>query len=279
MSERRCADISHAVGEQLAGTAAHVESWLLVELRGTWPRDVSAALADGEPGSEVLRAWLDDTPSSRLLFIRRPRVSPGQRVAFVVRASASEQRARRYAFDDLERLDLEAVGELVDSPLVLVCGHGTRDACCALRGNAVYGALAGRVPADALWISSHQGGHRFAANVLVLPAGIHLARVGAAEAATVVGDACAGKISLEHYRGRTVYAPRVQAAEAAVREAAALDEIGDVTFVGDDGERVELVARDGRRFVVAVEEIDGPIVPASCGAEPEAQRKLRTRIA
>ncbi len=60
---------------------------------------------------------------------------------------------------------------------MLVCGHGTRDACCALRGTAVYSRLADHLGDDELWISSHQGGHRFATNVLVLPSGIQLGRV------------------------------------------------------------------------------------------------------
>lgn len=273
MSEKRCADLSEAAGERLAGTAAHVESWLLVEVRGTWPRDV----ADAHRGDGPLSAWLAATPSSRLLFIRRPRAASGPHVAFTVRSTESQSQVRRATFDDLVDLEPDG-GDPFDDPLVLVCGHGTRDACCALRGNAVYGALAAHVPADALWISSHQGGHRFAANVLVLPAGIQLARVSTAEAAGVVSDACAGRISPRHYRGRTTYAPRVQAAEAAVREAAALHDVRDLGLVDDDGERVELAARDGRRFVVSVEEVAGPTIPASCGAEPEAQRAYRARL-
>ena len=46
-----------------------------------------------------------------------------------------------------------------------------------LRGTAVFRALAGHVPEDDLWLSSHQGGHRFAANVLVLPSGMQLGRL------------------------------------------------------------------------------------------------------
>ena len=112
--------------------------------------------------------------------------------------------------------------------LVLVCGHGTRDACCALRGSAVHGALAADLEPDSLWISSHQGGHRFAANVLVLPGGIHLGRVAPEDASRVVGDALAGRISLGHYRGRTAYSAREQAAEAVVRKAAGLVSLADL---------------------------------------------------
>jgi hypothetical protein len=272
VSDARCADASAAAGESLAGSAVTVANWLLVEVRGTWPRDVAEAL----DGSDVLSAWLERKPAARLMFIRRPGTSGGSRVAFVVESSESSSTVRRLTFDDLDRLDLDA-GEPVSSPLVLVCGHGTRDACCALRGNAVYGALAGVVAQDALWISSHQGGHRFAANVLVLPDGIQLGRVGTGDVG-VVHEACAGRISLAHYRGRTIYAPRVQAAEAAVREGAGLLDVHDLALVADDGANVRFESRGGRTFAVTVDEVPGPAVPASCGAEPAPQKAFSARL-
>jgi hypothetical protein len=281
VSDPRCADASAAAGESLAGTAVTVENWLLVERTGTWPRDVSAALAEDEPGSEVLRAWLDRTPSSRLLFIRSPRAAPGRRVVFVVHSAESTSSARRITLGGLEELadvDLARDGEPFASPLVLVCGHGTRDACCALRGNAVHAELAARVPSASLWISSHQGGHRFAANVLVLPSGIQLGRVAREDAVSIVDDACAGRISLAHYRGRTTYPAHVQAAEAAVREAAGLRVVGDLTLAGDHGTRVELRSWDAKTFTVAVEQLPGPTLPASCGAAPEPQSSFSARL-
>lgn len=281
MTDARCADASAAAGEQLAGTAATAASWLLLELAGTWPRDVSAVVEDGQPGSAVLRRWLAETPSSRLLLIRHPRPARGRRTAFVVHSAESGSAVRRIALAGLEELadvDLARDGEPFDEPLVLVCGHGTRDACCALRGNAVHAALVSHLPSDALWISSHQGGHRFAANVLVLPAGIQLGRVEPADAAGVVGGACAGRISLPHYRGRTTYAPHVQAAEAAVRRATGLHAVGDLVLAADDGDRVELRSGDGRKFAVDVERIEGPAVPASCGTAPEPQTAFSARL-
>lgn len=272
MTGVRCADASATAGESLAGTAVTVESWLLVEVRGTWPRDVSDAL----DGADTVTRWLEATPRSRLLFVRRPGAASGSQSAFVVRSTESETNVRRLTLDDLDDIDLDA-GEPAYAPLVLVCGHGTRDACCALRGNAVYAALAKELPPDALWISSHQGGHRFAANVLVLPSGIQLGRVDAGDL-SVVHDACAGTIALEHYRGRTVYTPRVQAAEAAVRAVAGLRDIDDLTLVADDGAEVRFAGRDGEPFAVAVEEAVGPTVPAGCGVVPEPQKAFVARL-
>ena len=281
MSELRCADASAAAGERLAGTAVTVENWLLLERRGTWPRDVTEALAPGERGSDALRDWLERTPSSRFMFVRRPRASAGERVGFVVRSSDTAATVRRLAFDELDDLadvDLAREGEPIDLPLVLVCGHGTRDACCALRGNVVHAELARHVPPEALWLSSHQGGHRFAANVLVLPSGIQLGRVDPEDAASVVRDACSGRISLAHYRGRTTYAPHVQAAEVAAREAAGLNGVDELVLEADDGARVSFRSATGRMFRVEVEEVPGPAVPASCGVAPEPQRAFGTRL-
>jgi len=277
----RCADASAAAGEQLAGTAVTVANWLLVERRGTWPRDVSAALAEGEPGSESLRSWLDNTPSSRLLFIRTPRAVRGERLVFVVHSTETASSTRRIELGGLEELagvDLARDGEPFDAPLVLVCGHGTRDACCALRGNVVHAELAAHVPGESLWISSHQGGHRFAANVLVLPSGIQLGRIAREDAASVVGDACDGRISLPHYRGRTTYPAHVQAAEAVVRGTAGLSDVHDLTLRSEDDARVELGSADGRLFAVEVERLPGPTLPASCGAAPEPQDAFRARL-
>ncbi len=276
MTVGRCSDLSAEAGESLVATATPVATWLLVEVRGTWPRDVSDAAALGEPAATRITDWLARMPAARLLFIRRPGPGREGRRVFVVRASERESQVRRLeptATEDLADVDLDG-GELVDAPLVLVCGHGTRDACCALRGSAVHGALAAHLRPDELWLSSHQGGHRFAANVLVLPGGVQLGRVMPEDAPRVVGDALAGQISLEHYRGRTAYSGREQAAEHAVRAATGLTSLSELRLVGDDGVYVRFADGDGREYRARPEEIEGPTVPASCGAEPSPQSQL-----
>ena len=142
----------------------------------------------------------------------------------------------------------------------------------------MYAALAEKLGDEEVWISSHQGGHRFAANVLVLPAGIQLGRVAVGNAPFLVARALAGRIDLAHYRGRTCYAPRVQAAERLVREESVLDGLADLELVAADEQAVRFRAWDGSEYTATVEEIEGPVVPASCGAEPEAQRAFAARL-
>ncbi|HSI97951.1 MAG TPA: sucrase ferredoxin, partial [Gaiellaceae bacterium] len=170
------------------------------------------------------------------------------------------------------------VGDRVDAQLVLVCGHGSRDACCALRGTAVFGALEGILGDEELWISSHQGGHRFAANVLVLPTGLQFGRVEVNEAPLLVARALAGYIELDRYRGRTCYEPAIQAAEHAVRSAAGIDRIDALRLAGVEGPVVRFRARGGTLHAAAVEGIDGPPVPDSCGVEPEPQPGFAVRV-
>jgi hypothetical protein len=276
-----CSDLSRAAGERLAATATRAERWLLVEVPGAWPRDVSIEGILPEPAHEAVAAWLERTPRSRLQFVRRPGRSAKSPLAFVARADEDAAEVRRIALSshaDLAEADLDQEGDRVDASLVLVCGHGSRDACCALRGTAVFAALARRLGEEELWISSHQGGHRFAANVLVLPAGLQFGRIEPDEAPFVAARALAGKIELGRYRGRTCFEPAVQAAERAVREVTDLDGIQDLRLAGVEGAIVSFRASDGSEHTAMVEEVEGPTVPASCGADPEPQTVWHARI-
>jgi hypothetical protein len=274
----RCSELSELADEPLGATATTARRWLLVEVSGTWARDVG----DGEGLPPAVRraaqAWLERTPSSRLLFIRRPGKTRGA-AAFVVHAGETSRAARRLELSDFDdRADLDEAGVEFTDQLVLVCGHGTRDTCCAQRGTAVYAALAEIPEEDNVWISSHQGGHRFAGNVLVLPSGIQLGRLSAATAPEVAARALAGRIDLRHFRGRTAYDAPAQAADIAIRLEHGLDGLDDLELVGAEGARVRFRDRSGREHDAIVEQRVGPIVPASCGADPEPQLGFTARV-
>ena len=109
--------------------------------------------------------------------------------------------------DPSELLELpfdETAGEPDDQPLYLVCAHSKHDPCCALRGRSVAAALHAHRPGRT-WESSHLGGDRFAANVLVLPIGYLYGRVlpfaaeefvAAAESGEVIGALLRGRVGL-----------------------------------------------------------------------------------
>jgi hypothetical protein len=259
-----CAACSLAAGEALAGTATVASSWLLVEVRGAWGRD---AVADTDLGDSV-RSALAAFPG-KVLLIRRP---DRRRGVSIIRATAAESggtliRQEIGSLEDIPGTDFES-GDVVDGPIFLVCGHGRRDPCCARLGLPLFDALNAELAPDQLWQSSHLGGHRFAPNVMVLPHGVQLGRIPVQRASEIVGSLTAGRIPIDLYRGRTIYEPPVQAAEIAVRSIVGLDRIDDLRLIAHDGEVVTFATPAGE-LVVRVEQRLGPLVPASCGTDPE----------
>ena len=148
-------------------------------------------------------------------------VAEGAKVLLVKRLGGGEPNERKY----------------------LVCTNGARDPCCAIRGPAVAQALERALPGQ-VYECSHLGGHRFAANVLVLPDGLSFGRLDARAAVALAAELEAGRLPLEHLRGRTALAPEQQAAEILVRRelgVTGLDDlrhVGATTFELADGRRV-----------------------------------------
>ena len=99
---------------------------------------------------------------------------------------------------------------------------------------------------------SHLGGHRFAANVLVLPDGLCFGRLDSRAAVALVEELEAGRLPLDHLRGRTALGPEQQAAEILLRRELGLTGLGDLRPVGVSGsERQSRFARADGREVVA----------------------------
>ena len=269
-----CSELSLAAGEALAGTATTAERWLLVEVRGPWGREAVVDSGLPRPVRELL-----ETFDGRVQLIRRPDRRAGTTVVLAVTAEGggAARRLELSGLDELPAADLGS-GEPVEGPLLLICAHGRRDACCARLGVPLFDALGPHVGEGQLWQSSHLGGHRFAPNLLVLPLGVQLGRIPVEKAPAVVRSLAAGRIPLEWYRGRTLYTAPVQAAEIAVRRALRLDGAGDVRLLSNTSASVRF-ATPGGNVTVQVEASDGPAVPASCGAEREPARTWHASIA
>jgi hypothetical protein len=271
-----CSELSLAAGVPLAGTATRADRFLVLEHPGPWGRE---AATDSELPPDVVEAL--GAFDGRVMLARRPGGSDsGGTTAFVARVTEGGGTLHRVELDRLEdasSVDAERDGVSVAGPLLLVCVHRRRDACCARLGVPVFNALRRHVPNELLWRSSHHGGHRFAANVLALPWGVQLGRVTPGDARGVAGTLAAGRIPLELYRGRTLHAPEVQAADAAIRAVDGLDGVGDVGLVEHVGDRVVL-AIPGATVELTVSEVPGPTLPASCGAEPEPTTSLLATV-
>jgi hypothetical protein len=232
-----CAVAVRQLGVTPAGTATYMTSWLLIEQPGPWPADaLKQAIADAFPPGRLNSLT---AKGLRPLLIRRPgrhaRDEGAPRTVFVGAGVPGNRWLERLDYADLATLDLDAVavgcgghGEPVSGPLFLVCTHGAKDMCCAIRGRPLVTALAGAHP-DRAWEVSHLGGDRWAGNLLVVPDGFLHGQLEPIGAKLVAKAAVHGQVEPDQLRGRTSAAsPWAQYAEAAVRQNYGLRGLDDV---------------------------------------------------
>lgn len=87
---------------------------------------------------------------------------------------------------------------------IFVCVHGARDARCGECGPPLRAALEGAAASHedvAVRATSHVGGHKYAGNVLVYPAGVWYGHATPEDAPRIIAHARAGRIVEELYRG------------------------------------------------------------------------------
>ena len=160
------------------------------------------------------------------------------------------------------------LAEVIERPIHLVCTHGKRDRCCALRGMPIFHAL--QAAGADVWQTSHLGGHRFAATSLRLPDGYAFGYLTAAHVPSLLEET----LPLEVVRGRVCFDEPTQSAELVLRRALDARHPEDVAHLGtertDRGWRARFVAH-GREHALVVEKrkLEG-IRPKSCGDEPSA---------
>jgi hypothetical protein len=253
-----CAALARQLGERPTGTASRIRSVLLVEHAGPWAADVRERVL-AECFGPSAPDWMDELHvrlGLRALVIRRPGRArrPERPSVFVGGCRPGGRWLERLPverFTDLADLDLTEVavgvgglGEPVPDPLLLVCVHGRKDACCAMLGRPVADALAAEYP-DQTWQCTHFGGDRWAGNLLVAPHGFMYGQLRAASAVPVAAAAQRGEVALDNLRGRVGIDPFAQVAEIAIRERTGLRGLDDVLAsapdrVGEDMAVVEV---------------------------------------
>ncbi|MBK9475879.1 MAG: sucrase ferredoxin [Tetrasphaera sp.] len=285
--EPPCATRARERGDDLAGTASRVRAFLLLEEPGPWGRHAwrDARLPEGL-GPEMLRRCA--AAGVRPLLIRREQRKPGS-TRRVFTAYPGSGRVETTTVNDpraLLDLDLAALGrgqslrlDPHSEPIFAVCTHGRHDRCCAERGRPVIAALRISEP-EATWGVSHIGGDRFAGNLLVLGEGLYYGRLDPAAAVRVAAQHRAGRLDLDHFRGRCTLPTGVQAAEIQVRrelglgrfDAVVLDgrrrlgESWQVRFVTDSGP-VHVTSRPrtaGTARLTCAATLDNPVIAWDC---------------
>jgi len=203
-----CAEQSEALGEPLAGSAAHAHEWLFLEEPGPWaPKTLDTPGIAGM--REPLEEWLAGG-DRRLQLIKR-KGGAGRQV-FLADTLHGVVRQGTLEGDALQLDDLSPDG----ATRAFVCTHGKRDRCCAKRGRALFTAL--EAAGVDVWQTTHLGGHRFAATMVMLPSAYCLGHVPPEEA-PAIAEAMAARVlpALERVRGHVSLPPAMQAAEIAAR--------------------------------------------------------------
>ena len=294
---QRCSTIARESEEPLYGTAPVAKAWVLLEQAGAWgPDALSESSIDPEVGAELSR--LSKVHNFRILLIRRSagRGSNGAQSCFLAHCTQGETW--------MERLDLASPVNLLDiDPDVLssstppglgepadhlwaVCTHGRRDPCCAEHGRRLI-----RISAETgdeaymvnLWESSHQGGHRFAANLGLFPHGLFYGQVEPHDARTIVDSYRDGRLILNGYRGRSAFDEVTQAADYLVRRQDSFTGIDDLiplsrTEVDDNRYEVAFDGPEGR-VTITLEVSEGPMRPESCNKPKLTPVKLYRQLA
>jgi hypothetical protein len=293
MSDVYCSQASLHAGERLAGTAiSRVDRFVVIEHATAWgPKGVADS---GLPANVVsyLEQLGERYPRLRVQLARKSEgAALGELRVFFAETGEGPGRLSALklpALSELLTLELDAwlrgesaaPGVQEQEPLYLVCVHGKRDRCCALYGLPVYRALASQAGERTLQ-TTHLGGHRFAATLLVLPVGLCYGRVQPSEAAALHEAARRGELyDVARLRGRTSYASEVQAAEIALRER--LDErrahalaLTDCSEPTKGTFRVCFEERDsGAAHTVELLSEPRAPAPASCGAAPKPGQQL-----
>ncbi|MDA1189375.1 MAG: hypothetical protein O2854_06835 [Chloroflexi bacterium] len=215
-----CSQTTRSLGEDPVGSVPSWERCLGTELPGPWEADVTrsrhfpAVLNDALVGVEKngpatrLQCILPDSEYSIpsftriLLFSRQNRLfSEHERLEYLV----PDEEAGKFAAELLRSPTPPIEYRVQDEGVrdVLVCTHGSRDACCATYGFPLYKALRERAEELGIrvWRTSHTGGHRFAPTLIDMPGGHYWAHLDINSLESVLGRKDDVATLRQHYRG------------------------------------------------------------------------------
>ena len=282
-----CSDRSLERGDPLAGTGGFGARWLLIEIDGAWGTHAFfQSRLDPAIGRAVVRRaeGAGIRPVAIRPFGRRAderRAQQRWRWAIADARPGFETIRWGVVDDPADLLDIPldgTAGSASDRPVFLVCTHARHDQCCAVRGRPVAEALANAF-SEETWESSHLGGDRFAATMIVLPHGLYYGRVPAAAAKTIVDRYLHGEIVEQYYRGRSSMSNVAQAAQSFARTAS-----GDVRIgafpplreerIADGGWRVDLADDGAIVSVVLRETMSAPLLSTCAATRPAPVREF-----
>jgi len=263
-----CCDVSQQLAEPVEGSALPVVvRWLMIEVSGVWASKTPDAPDLAGPIRAHIEAAMSQMIGCRLQLIRRP--GKGSQVRVLAATVGGEVfGVELSSLDALLSLDIlalfEGAGDAITEPVMLVCTHGLRDACCAREGVPVFKALEAHGVQN-LWHTTHLGGHRFAATLVVLPAGLQFGRVTPSEVPALVAGLSEGRLyRLDRFRGCTALPREAQVIDAHLRKSHGLQTISAVQWQGMKGDALSFEV-NGREILARVQSTPDPRArPVSC---------------
>ena len=214
-----CAEESRAADEQLAGTFKPADTFFLIECNlpdyGGWAGETVKMAAKSGAFASTL-AHLQRAPRGKVLFIRRPQ-STGMN--FYI-ALTNQAQPRIYHSELSDYADLLSL-EIARSPRTR--HRISRDAHCGKLMNSTPSVptaatipaapllahrcirLVAQVGSEAVWQTTHIGGHRMAATMIAFPQGIVYGHVDPLDAEAIVTNHRGGYLLPHKYRGRGAY--------------------------------------------------------------------------
>lgn len=286
----RCSVASALRDEPLAGSAPQANRWVLIEHPGPWAKDPLETVPLAGDLAERLAAAAD-AHQAKVLLVRRTGRQPEDdepRVWRVVDVTTRRSTSGSWvSVRDLNAaLEAVAADDLDDDtpPMILVCTHGVRDVCCALKGRPIAGMLSRAFPGE-VWECSHLNGHRFAGTALVLPDGACYGRMDQSDAVRILTQHRVGRIDPAHLRGLVGLSPAAQAAQAwglgellrATPDAPRSPEtvtVGAINTLDEDHTAVKLLGLAEVIWVQVARSVLPP-APLSCGKGPEEAAAYR----
>ena len=223
MKRTFCADLGLEQGDPLAGSAAHAERNLLISWpRAKWTRNLRHAHDMPESLMQTLDAIAAGERRVNLIHRREQAdashqvfLMPERRQFVVPRAELETFLAAWQSGAPLTAWE----GVQVEHDLLLCCTHGKKDKCCARNGYRTYKELARTVAAHELpfdvWESSHLGGCRFAASLVLLSPVRKYGRITPQQALPFLQAEARGRRFLPGYRGDSRLTPAQQCAQLA----------------------------------------------------------------
>ncbi len=289
----RCSELRE---ESIEGTAKTGQKFVLFEHHQGWSHDVlDGGTFGGELSGKLTYFFgMHDASFQLIRPAGRPKPRCRYRVFIIFTGNGLQapvvERLEVRCPQDLLELNLETPlangGQKVTHPLALVCTHGKRDQCCAIKGRPLAAELSERFDEEWVWETSHMKGHRFAATLMLMPWGYSYAYMDAERATEMLESAQRGELYLPQLRGRGCFDAAGQVAEILVARSYGSPEIGSlyvekVDLTGhDSAEKTvrEVSLPDGSSYHVFLERRPaGEMIP-SCGKPAKKAHKWVGRV-